>query len=95
MSSIRSSNRLCTLGVRTEPRCLTWAVVGGSKEHPNLIASGKETTPAAFNEAESLGWFRKQLIFILEQYKPVRVAVRYPGGIAEGRTRTQQGNAAG
>lgn len=78
MTGASFTDRARAFGIRAEPKRINWAVLEGKKERPHLHASGKETAPAAFDEAESLGWFRKRVIFILEQYNPTKVAIRHP-----------------
>ena len=70
------------LGVRAEPTAFHWAVATGTLQKPVLHASGTETAPKAYTEAESLAWIRQRVLYILDTYKPEKVAVRYPEGIA-------------
>ncbi len=72
------------LGVRAEPSSVHWAVVTGSQEQLILHASGSEDSPNSYKEAESLAWIRVRVLYILDTYKPSRVAVRYPEPTAKG-----------
>jgi hypothetical protein len=49
-----------------------------------LEASGSETAPETFSEAESLAWVRQKAAYIIDTYKPEAVAVRYPERVARG-----------
>ncbi|MGA2336828.1 MAG: hypothetical protein ABSG08_15790 [Terriglobales bacterium] len=68
----------CVLGIRAEPSAFHWAIVTGTPDQPVLHAPGTESSPKTFSEAESLAWIRQRVLYILDTYKPVRVAVRYP-----------------
>lgn len=74
----------CTLGIRSEPAAIHWAILTGTKDRPVLHASGTENSPKGYSEGESLAWIRVRLLDILQTYKPTRVAVRYPEGNARG-----------
>lgn len=75
-------NRDCSekriLGVRGEPRAIHWAVVTGTLNQPILHASGTETAPEPYGEGESLAWIRQKVIYIIDLYMPIKLAVRYP-----------------
>jgi hypothetical protein len=66
------------MGIRARERHVYWAIVTGTKSNPCVYATGQEDAPGTYDEAESLAHFRSRLILIIEKYKPVRVAVRYP-----------------
>jgi hypothetical protein len=67
-----------TLGIRAQERHVYWAVISGTKAKPCVDATGQEDAPGTFDEAEALTFFRSRLILIIDQYKPVKVSVRYP-----------------
>ena len=66
------------LGVRAEPAAIHWAIVQGTLNRPILHAHGSEVAPNAYTEGESLVWIRKRLVYIIDTFKPMKVAVRYP-----------------
>lgn len=72
------------LGVRAEPAAFHWAVVSGTSHTPVLEDSNTEAAPAAFTEGESLAWIRDRFLQIVENYHPMKVAVRFPEGNARG-----------
>lgn len=72
------------LGVRAEPAAIHWAIVTGTMNRPILHAKGTESAPHAFTEGESLAWIRQKMLYIIDTFKPARVAVRYPEGNAKG-----------
>lgn len=74
----------CILGIRAEPSSFHWAVVKGNQRQLILHASAREEAPSSFSEAESLAWVRNRVLFILDTYKPEKVAVRYPEPTAQG-----------
>jgi Holliday junction resolvasome RuvABC endonuclease subunit len=74
----------CALGIRAEPAAVHWAVVAGTHQQLVLDASGSEHCPSSYSEAESLAWVRIRVLYILDTYKPSRVAVRYPEPTAKG-----------
>ena len=75
---------MLTLGVRAEPTSIHWAVVTGNQSRIVVHASGSEDSPRTYTEAESLAWIRTRVLYILDTYKPSRVAVRYPEPTAMG-----------
>lgn len=72
------------LGVRAEPAAFHWAVVTGNQQRLILHASDTEHAPSSYSEAESLAWVRTRVLYILDTYKPTKVAVRYPEPTAQG-----------
>jgi hypothetical protein len=72
------------MGVRAEPAAFHWAVVSGTSHTPVLEDSNIEAAPAAFTERESLAWIRDRFLRIVENYHPMKVAVRFPEGNARG-----------
>jgi len=72
------------LGVRAEPTAINWAIVTGTLDKPVLHASGTETAPHAYREGESLAWIRQRVVYVLDTYTPVKVAIRYPERTAKG-----------
>jgi len=71
-------------GVRAEPAAIHWAIVQGTLNRPILHAHGSEVAPNAYTEGESLVWIRKRLVYIIDTFKPMKVAVRYPERNAQG-----------
>jgi hypothetical protein len=74
----------CILGVRAERAAVHWAIVQGTLNQPILHAHGSEVAPDSYNEGESLVWIRKRLVYIIDTFKPAKVAVRYPERNAQG-----------
>jgi hypothetical protein len=72
------------LGLRAEQAAVHWAIVEGTLNRPILHAHGTEVAPESYNEGESLVWIRKRLVYIIDTFKPAKVAVRYPEGNAQG-----------
>ena len=72
------------VGIRAEPSAFHWAIAAGTLERPLLDASETETAPKAYDEAESLAWMRQRVLYILDTYKPGRMALRFPEGNARG-----------
>jgi hypothetical protein len=75
------------LGVRAEPSSVHWAVVTGNQRRLVLHACGREDCPSSYSEAESLAWIRVRILYILDTYKPAKVAVRYPEPTAQGASK--------
>jgi hypothetical protein len=72
------------LGIRAEPVALHWAVVDGSTEYPVLIACGTVQCPKTFEEAGALGWLRKQILSLINEYTIAVVGLRTMEPIARG-----------
>ena len=66
------------MGIRAQERHVYWAIVSGIKSRPRVEATGQEDAPGTFDEAEALAFFRSRLILVIDQYKPVKISVRYP-----------------
>jgi hypothetical protein len=75
------------LGVRAEPSSFHWAVVTGNQDQLILHASGREDAPGSYREAESLAWIRVRVLYLLDTYRPAKVAVRYPEPTAVGASK--------
>jgi len=69
---------MITIGFRAEPSAVNWAVVEGTKETPIKIDAGTLTTPATYDEAAALKWFREKVTELVCGLKPEVAAVRYP-----------------
>jgi len=72
------------LGIRAHPSGFHWAIVSGRLERPILEESGTESAPNAYTEAEGLVWIRERLAEIIDRFKPLKVAVRFPEPTAMG-----------
>ena len=73
-----------TIGLRAEPRVLHWAVVEGTQDQPVLIAHDKAETPAAYEEAAALSWFRRRVFHLIDTYVPMAAGIRFPEPSARG-----------
>jgi hypothetical protein len=80
----RKLGEIRILGVRAEPTGFHWAVVSGARESAILEACDSEIAPHAYEEGESLVWIRQKVAYIIERYRPRRVAIRYSEGNARG-----------
>jgi hypothetical protein len=75
------------LGLRAEAKQLHWAIVEGTQGEPVLVAQDKAAAPVDAAEASALSWYRNRVLYIIEQFKPDAVGVRYPEPFAQGRTK--------
>jgi hypothetical protein len=88
LSQNRKPDKNRVLGVRAEPAGFHWAVVSDTQESAILEACGIEIAPHAYNEGESLVWIHQKAAYIIDTYKPTRVALRYPEGNARGANKS-------
>ena len=78
----KNDSTYCVLGIRAEPTAFHWAVVSGTSHTPVLEDTNVEAAPTAYTLGESLAWIRDRLLQIIDSYRPRKVAVRFPEGIA-------------
>lgn len=69
---------MIALGFRANPSTISWAAVRGSKKQPILIDAAVITSPATYNEASALKWFREKIEELIRGFAPDIAAVRYP-----------------
>jgi hypothetical protein len=62
-----------------------WAITEGSLQAPILIAVEMAEAPASYDEGQALVWYRDRMRFIIDQFKPRVVAIRYPEPIGKSR----------
>jgi len=74
-----------TLGIRAEPGAINWAVTEGSVEAPVLVAAETAEAPASYDEGQALSWYRDRINFIIDQYQPHTLAIRYAEPIGKSR----------
>jgi hypothetical protein len=72
------------LGFRVEPSGVNWAVIEDRGGVPALIAAESASAPTTYDEAHALAYYRERVLFIVQNYAPDIVAVRYPEPV--GRT---------
>lgn len=66
------------IGFRVEPGLIKWALVEGSPDAPILaVPPGKLTSPATYDEPQTLTFYRERVLLLLSQHSPDVVAVRY------------------
>jgi hypothetical protein len=71
------------LGIRAVPEGFYWAVVEGSADAPIRSASDRVIFPASYTEPAALSWCRERLHHLIDSYKPLLVAVRFPEAFAK------------
>lgn len=69
---------MSVLGIRAEPRALTWAVVEGTRENPILVGEGKASAPPDYDEPQALKWYRSRVLLLLSEYSATAIAIRLP-----------------
>jgi hypothetical protein len=74
-----------SLGIRAEPNTVHWAIAEGSAAAPILVAIDTAEAPAAYEEGAALSWYRDRIGFVIDQYKPQIMAIRYSEPIGKSR----------
>lgn len=72
------------IGFRVEPKAIHWAVVAGSKATPQLVCCKTLAAPKTFSNSESLGWYAKEIVDVLNQHTPNVVWVREAESVVPG-----------
>jgi len=66
------------IGFRVEPGLANWALVEGTSDTPILaVPAGKLISPATYDEAQALTFYRERVLLLLAEHLPDIVAVRY------------------
>jgi len=72
------------LGLRAEPKAVTWAVVDGTREQPLVHASDRAAAPLTYNEPSALGWYRERILQLIDTYSPSGVSIREAESMSRG-----------
>jgi crossover junction endodeoxyribonuclease RuvC len=83
------------LGVDPGSRCSGWAVVAGSANEPELIASGELKLPDRLPLADRLARLHAGIMGIIERYAPSEAAVESPFHGVSARSALQLAHARG
>ena len=70
------------LGVRCSSSEYSYAALKGSKQKPEILASGRVAFPRSFAQPQRLKWLLQEISTILEKHKISEVSIKVTEGIA-------------